>query len=90
MDLEPLAGPSWAGWTIDEDRICAPEWRRGISQGEIRAIPYLYASQAEARKMAREIQALKKQLAAIARLCAWYRRQLHREARLGLALSRIF
>lgn len=39
MDLEPLAGPEWAGWTIREGEIQAPEWRRGVSQGEIRAIP---------------------------------------------------
>ncbi len=89
MDLEPIAGASWAGWTIDADTITAPEWRRGVSQGEIRAVPYLYAAQAEGRRMGREIEALKKQLAAVSRLCGWYHRQLSRESRLGLALSRI-
>ena len=89
MALEPLAGPSWAGWTIHKDEIQAPEWRRGVSRGEIRAIPYLYAGQAETRKITREIQTLKKQLAAVGKLAARYRRQLSRESRLWLALSRI-
>jgi hypothetical protein len=89
MDLERFGGPDWQGWRLRNGRIWAPEWRNGVSPGEIRAVPYLYASQAEAQRMAREIQTLKKQLAAVARLAAWYRRQLTRESRLGLALSRI-
>ena len=90
MDLEQAGGAQWSGWSIHDGELFAPEWRRGVSVGEIRALPYLYASQAEGQRLAREIGELKKQLAAVSRLCGWYRRQLTRESRLGLALSRIF
>jgi hypothetical protein len=90
MDLETLGGPQWAGWKIDGETLTAPEWRRGVTPGEIRAIPYLYASQRERRDQAAQIEQLRKQVAAVSRLCGWYHRQLSRESRLGLALSRLF
>ena len=70
--------------------IYAPEWRKGITPGEIRALPFLYAAQAEHIRQQREMGELKRQVEALSRLCGWYRRQLHRESRLGLALSKIF
>ena len=92
MDLGEIGGEQWQGWTLTEDGLLhAPEWRRGLHPvpGEIRAIPYLYASQAENQRMARELDQIKKNLTATARLAGWYRRQLQRESQLGLALSRI-
>ena len=33
----------WHGWIFRDGLLYAPEWRRGITQGEIRALPYLQA-----------------------------------------------
>ena len=51
--------------------------------------PTLYARQAENKRLGREFDQIKKKLDATVRLAGWYRRQLKRESRFGLALSRI-
>ena len=90
MDLSEIGGEQWEGWTLGKDGLLyAPEWRGGLHPAEIRAIPYLYASQAENKRLGRELDQMKKNLEATARLAGWYRRQLQRESQLGLALSRI-
>ncbi len=86
MDVERIAGPSWAGWRFHRGELFAPEWRRGITPGEIRALPYLMALDGDLERRRRELEELKRELAGVARLAGWYRRQLVLEARLGLML----
>jgi hypothetical protein len=88
LDLSHL-GPDWEGWYFHEGRLYAPEWRKGLTPSEIRALPYLYALEAETIRQRREVEEIKKQNAALARLAGWYRRQLSRESRLGLMLSKL-
>lgn len=93
MDLETLAGPQWAGWILQEGLIYAPEWRAGLAPGDIRALPYLNASVAEYRKLARIAQARAAEMEALClqaeRRARYYRDLVSREARFGLMLSRI-
>ena len=93
LDLEQHGGRDWAGWTLHEGLIYAPEWRQGLHTGEIRAIPYLHASVSakdrtirEARASCAEIETLRD---AAERRAHYYRDLVSREARLGLMLSRI-
>ena len=61
MDLSEIGGRQWQGWTLGEDGLLnAPEWSRGLHPGEIRAIPYLYASQAENNRLAGELDQIKR------------------------------
>lgn len=92
MDLENLAGPAWAGWTISESGLLfAPEWRQGLHSGHIRALPYLHAAIAEHQ---RSLSATKKALAdmeglffAAERQARFYRSQLILESRYGLMFA---
>lgn len=88
MDLDSIAGPSWAGWRFHNELLFAPEWRQGLHPGEIRAIPYLCAIEADSRRKDRQLEDLRGQLAATARLAGWYRRQLVLESKFGLMLTR--
>jgi hypothetical protein len=88
MDLSHLS-PDWEGWYFHERRLYAPEWRKGLTASEIRALPYPYALEAETDRQRKEVEALKRQTDALARLAGWYRRQLSRESKLGLMLSRL-
>lgn len=85
MDLSEIAGPSWAGWTVANGKIYAPEWRQGLTPGEIRALPFLRAIEADHRRQGRELAAERARSATLARLAGFYRRNLVRESRLGLA-----
>jgi hypothetical protein len=85
MDLEGIAGPSWAGWSTNNGMIYAPEWRQGITPGEIRAMPYLRAIEADHLRQGRELAAERRRSAALARLAGFYRANLVRESRFGLA-----
>jgi len=86
MDVERFAGSSWAGWRFYRGELFAPEWRRGLTPGEIRALPYLMALAADLERRRRELEEIKRELAGVARLAGWYRRQLVLEARFGFLL----
>lgn len=91
MELDTLAGPQWAGWTITAEQIFAPEWRAGLSPGDIRALPYLNASVAEYRKRARIAEAAAAEMEALAlkaeHAARYYRSLVRQEARYGLMFS---
>jgi hypothetical protein len=89
MDFAEIAGPAWAGWTVHKGLLYAPEWRRGLEPGEIRALPFLRAIESDHLRQGRELDQVKRQLATVARLAGWYRRQLVLESRFGLMLARI-
>ena len=89
MDFAAIAGPSWAGWTVGNGMLWAPEWRQGLEPGEIRALPFLRAIEADHLRQGRELASVRRQLMTVSRLAGWYRRQLVLEARLGLMLARI-
>jgi hypothetical protein len=89
MDLELVGGAEWQGWSIQGEFIYAPEWRGGLGPGHIRSLPYLMQISSEMRRQEREFAAVRQQLAAVTRLCGWYRRQLVLESRAGLALIQL-
>jgi hypothetical protein len=92
-DLGAIIGPDWQGWTWNDGQIFAPEWRRGLTPAEIRAIPYLRALEADGRrkreKHRQEVRMLRAAAELATRRAEFYRRQVRLEATLGLALQRI-
>lgn len=94
VDLGEAVAGRWQGWRFGADGLLyAPVWRRGLHEGEILAIPYLYALDAAFRReraeLRGEIETLEKQRAAAEIDAARLRRLVRDEARLGLMLQRI-
>lgn len=93
LDLETEGGPDWAGWKLHEGLIYAPEWRKGLHTGEIRALPYLYASVADYRRRVTVAEAALQEMEGLCmqaeRQARYYRDLVSREAHLGLMLCRI-
>lgn len=83
-DLARIAGPDWVGWYFERGELFAPEFRRGFTPGELRAIPYMRQCMSE---LSRRLDAEHREHAAVVRLMAFYRRQLTLESRLGLMLT---
>lgn len=89
MDVETIAGGEWSGWVFRDGLLFAPEWRKGLHPGEIRAIPYLRAIEADSRRKDRIVADLRGQIEAASRLAGFYRRQLVLESKFGLMLARL-
>ena len=83
----------WHGWTFRDGLLYAPEWRRGLTQGEIRALPYLQALiadyQRQSRDNDREVREAQDALCQAEARSRFYRSQLILESRYGLMLARI-
>lgn len=93
-ELSALAGPEWDGWRLGADRLLyAPEWRRGFTAPELRALFWrcqqVAALEADLRMMRAAVDAAEMRAEHAERL-AWYlRRQLVLEARLGALVERL-
>lgn len=77
----------------DDGLLYLPEWRRGFSIYELRALFFesqrARALDAELRTAARDLARLAAQNEVLERQVYWYRRQLVLESRMGMALARI-
>jgi hypothetical protein len=88
--------PAWTavGARFDVDGLLyLPEWRRGFTVHELRAMFYqcqqVRALAAQVRQRDRDAEILDLKFDELQRRCAFYRRQLVLESQLGLALARV-
>lgn len=89
-----LLGKDWIGHYFRDNLLYIPEWRRGLTSHEIRA---LFWQGQQVLSLKREIELLKQQLErrneeidVLEGKAAFYRRQLVLESRFGLILQRSF
>lgn len=93
LDLGPLLGSAWDGFSLSASGLQIPGWRGPIPGADLRA---LFWTSQHARILARDLDRARAELAASrAELehaearARWYRSQLVMESRAGLMLSRI-
>lgn len=91
IPLDELLGRDWAGLWSNGAYLFLPGWRVGFTPAELRA---LWAQLMEQRVWRYEMEQLRAELARreaeteeLARRCAFYRRQVQLEARLGMMLA---
>lgn len=91
---EPLQLPGeWKGWCIDRyGLLWAPDtWRQGFTPWQLRAMFFecqqIPSLKAENRLLTRDLDRSQVDLAKIQQRAAFYRRQCHFEAKIGLSLQ---
>ena len=94
LDVSELLGPAWSGWILGADGLLyAPEWRRGFTAHELRAMWWrcqqVAALEVAARDARRDAQTAQDEADRLAGVVAYLRRQVTLEARLGAMLGRI-
>jgi hypothetical protein len=90
---EPTMLPGhWEGWRIDRDGLLwAPDtWRNGFTPWQLKALFFecqqIPSLRAENRLLTRDLEHTRGDLEAIQKRAAFYRRQCHFEAKMGLTL----
>lgn len=93
-DASALLGRDWDGHVFRNNMLFIPEWRRGLTPGEIRA---LFWQVQLISSLKREIELLKEELGrrnnefdSLEVKADFYRRQLVLESRFGMILQRSF
>lgn len=93
-DASALFGKDWEGHIFRDNLLFIPEWRRGLTPGEIRS---LFWQAQLVSSLKREIEQLKKELErrnneidSLEIKADFYRRQLVLESRFGMILQRSF
>ncbi len=93
-DASALLGKDWDGHVFRDNLLFIPEWRRGLTPGEIRS---LFWQVQLISSLKREIELLKKELErrnnefdSLEVKADFYRRQLVVESRFGMILQRSF
>ncbi|SDX42327.1 hypothetical protein [Nitrosomonas oligotropha] len=93
-DASALLGKDWDGHVFRDNLLFIPEWRRGLTAGEIRA---LFWQAQLVSSLKREIKLLKEELErrnseidTLEVKADFYKRQLVLESRFGMILQRSF
>jgi hypothetical protein len=93
-DASALLGRDWDGHVFRDNLLFIPEWRRGLTPGEIRS---LFWQVQLVSSLKREIELLKEELErrnnefdSLEVKADFYRRQLVLESRFGMILQRSF
>lgn len=93
-DASALLGKDWDGHVFRDNMLFIPEWRRGLTPGEIRA---LFWQVQLISSLKREIELLKEELErrsnefdSLEVKADFYRRQLVLESRFGMILQKSF
>jgi hypothetical protein len=93
-DASALLGKDWDGHVFRDNLLFIPEWRRGLTAGEIRS---LFWQAQLVSSLKREIKLLKEELErrnneidTLEVKADFYRRQLVLESRFGMILQRSF
>lgn len=93
-DASLLLGDDWKNHTFRNNLLFIPEWRRGLTAQEIRAMYWeiqLVASlKREIRLLKSEIERRNNDIDQLEIKVQFYRRQLVLESRLGMMLQKIF
>jgi hypothetical protein len=93
-DATALLGKDWEGHVFKDGMLFVPEWRRGFTPGEIRALFWkcqLVASlESEIRLLKKQLEESNAEIEALEIRADFYRRQVILESRFGMMLQRSF
>ncbi|SFM30339.1 hypothetical protein [Nitrosomonas communis] len=93
-DATALLGKDWEGYTFSNNMLYVPEWRRGFTSGEIRAMFWkcqLVASlESEIRLLKQRLEESQSEIEALEIKADFYRQQVILESRFGMMLQRSF
>lgn len=93
-DASALLGKDWQGHYFKNNLLYVPEWRRGFTAHELRAMFYkcqLVASlESELRLLKKQLEESNAEIEALEITADFYRRQVILESRYGMMLQRNF
>ncbi len=95
-DLSALLGPTWNGWRVStrEGLLYHPQWRAGFNGDALASMWHgcQLRRELESRieRLKDDIERIRAERDELERRAAFYRRQVSREATLGLALAGIY
>lgn len=93
-DASALLGKDWDGHIFRNNLLFIPEWRRGLTPGEIRAlfwqVQQIWSLKREIDLLKQEIEKLGEENNVLEVRAAFYKRQLVLESRFGMILERSF
>ncbi|MBK8605020.1 MAG: hypothetical protein IPN87_18845 [Saprospiraceae bacterium] len=93
-DASAFLGKDWTGHYFRDSLLYIPEWRRGLTPHEIRALFWrgqqVSSLENEIELLKRELERRNKEIEMIEIKADFYRRQLVLESRFGLILQRSF
>jgi hypothetical protein len=89
-----LLGKDWEGFYFKDALFYVPEWRRGFTPHEIRALFWkcqqIISLESELRRLKQEIERRDDEINALEIKADFYRRQVVLESRFGMILERSF
>lgn len=93
-DASALLGKDWDGHIFRNNLLFIPEWRRGLTPGEIRAlfwqVQQIWSLKREIDLLKQEMEKLSEENSILEARAAFYKRQLVLESRFGMILERSF
>lgn len=93
-EASALLGKDWDGHYFKDNQLYIPEWRRGLTPHEIRAlfwqVQQIWSLKREIELLKQDIEKYTEEINALEIKAAFYRRQLVLESRFGMILQRSF
>ncbi len=93
-DASALLGKDWDGHVFRDNLLFIPEWRRGLTPGEIRALFWqaqlVSSLKREIKMLMEELERRNNEIDTLEVKADFYRRQLVLESRFGMILQRSF
>ncbi len=93
-EASALLGKDWDGHYFKDNLLYIPEWRRGLTPHEIRAlfwqIQQIWSLKREIELLKKDIEKYAEEINVLEIKAAFYRRQLVLESRFGMILQRSF
>lgn len=93
-EASALLGKDWDGHYFKDNQLYIPEWRRGLTPHEIRAlfwqVQQIWSLKREIELLKRDIEKQTEEIISLEVKADFYRRQLVLESRFGMMLQRSF
>lgn len=93
-DASALLGKDWDGHVFRDNLLFIPEWRRGLTPGEIRSlfwqVQLISSLKQEINLLKQELERRNEEINILEVKAAFYKRQLVLESRFGMILQRSF
>lgn len=93
-EASALLGKDWDGHIFRNGLLYIPEWRRGLTPGEIRSlfwqVQLISSLKSEINSLKRELERRNEEIDALEIKADFYRRQVVLESRFGMILQRSF